>query len=51
MQTNHFLNHIIFTSNSLDEGWDGTMKNSSDPIKQDVYVWKAQVVDVFNKYH
>ncbi len=43
--------HVIFTSNSLDDGWDGTMKNSSDPIKQDVYVWKAQVVDVFNKYH
>jgi gliding motility-associated-like protein len=43
--------HLVFTGNSLEETWDGTMKNTSDPIKQDVYVWKAQVVDIFNKYY
>lgn len=43
--------HKIFETNDINEAWDGTMKGSSEPIKQDVYVWKAYVKDVFNKNH
>jgi gliding motility-associated-like protein len=43
--------HLLFETNDIDDAWDGNTKGSSEPIKQDVYVWRAQVVDVFNKNH
>lgn len=43
--------HLLFETNDINNAWDGNSKGSSAPIKQDVYVWKAQVVDVFNKNH
>ncbi len=43
--------HLLFETNDIDHAWDGNTKGSSEPIKQDVYVWRAQVVDVFNKNH
>jgi gliding motility-associated-like protein len=43
--------HVIFESEDLNDAWDGTVKGSSDPIKNDVYVWKAQVEDVFHQNH
>jgi hypothetical protein len=35
----------------MENQWDGHTKNSDEPIKQDVYVWKVQVVDILNKNH
>jgi gliding motility-associated-like protein len=43
--------HLLYEGNGMDEAWNGTVRGSSDPIKQDVYVWKARVVDIFNKSH
>jgi gliding motility-associated-like protein len=43
--------HLLFETNDINNAWDGTTKGSAEPIKQDVYVWKAQVTDVFNKNH
>lgn len=43
--------HLLFETNDIDTEWDGNTKGSSEPIKQDVYVWKAEVVDVFHKNH
>lgn len=43
--------HLLFESNDMENQWDGRTKNSDEPIKQDVYVWKVQVVDIFNKNH
>lgn len=43
--------HIIFESNDINKGWDGTVRGGSEPIKDDVYVWKAEVTDVFSKNH
>jgi gliding motility-associated-like protein len=43
--------HVVFVANELTHKWDGRSKNSSEPIKQDVYNWKAKVVDVHNKSH
>ncbi len=43
--------HLLFETNDIENAWDGNTKNSSEPIKQDVYVWKAQVQDVFHKNH
>ena len=31
---------VVFSGNTIDEGWDGTNKGS--PAKQDVYVWVAR---------
>lgn len=35
---------LIFTSNSLDDGWDGTHKGLK--VKNDVYVWKVKTKSV-----
>jgi gliding motility-associated-like protein len=43
--------HVIFETNDINKTWDGTVKGGSEPIKQDVYVWKAEVQDVFHKNH
>jgi gliding motility-associated-like protein len=41
----------IFETNEMENAWDGHTRNSATQIKQDVYVWRAQVTDVFNKEH
>ncbi len=43
--------HVVFESNDINNAWDGRTKNSSEPIKNDVYVWQANVVDINNKTH
>jgi len=43
--------HLVFETTDMNESWDGHTKNSSEAIKDDVYVWKASVVDVHNKSH
>ncbi len=42
--------HQVFKTNDMADTWDGSSK-SDDSVKQDVYTWKAQVTDVFNKNH
>lgn len=43
--------HVIFESDDINKYWDGTVKGGEEPIKDDVYVWKVQVLDVFSKNH
>ena len=43
--------HVIFESNDISDYWDGTAKGGEEPIKDGVYVWKAEVLDVFHKNH
>lgn len=43
--------HLIFETNDMNNAWDGHTNNSSEPIKDAVYVWKANVVDINNKAH
>lgn len=43
--------HKVFETDNMDNAWDGTTRNSDEAIKDDVYVWKASVVDVNNKNH
>lgn len=43
--------HIIFESSDINDYWKGNAKGSSEPIEDGVYVWKAQVKDVFHKNH
>lgn len=42
-----------FESNDINNGWDGSIKGKGDAesTKQEVYVWKAQVVDVLKQHH
>lgn len=42
---------LLFETDNMDNAWDGHAKGSSEPIKDDVYVWKASVVDINNKAH
>ncbi|MBS1634326.1 MAG: gliding motility-associated C-terminal domain-containing protein [Bacteroidetes bacterium] len=42
---------LIFQTNDVNKGWDGRMKGSGDVVQQDVYVWKVELDDVFNKHH
>jgi gliding motility-associated-like protein len=41
----------IFESNDLDKGWDGKVKGKGELAQEDVYVWKIDLTDVFNKEH
>lgn len=41
----------IFETNDMNVSWDGHTKDSDEPIKDDVYVWKANVTDINNKAH
>jgi len=43
--------HVLFESNDINNPWDGRARGSAEPIMQDVYVWKATVMDLFNKAH
>lgn len=44
--------NMIFYTNDLDNGWDGKFQGRSDKtVMQDVFVWKVQLKDVFNKKH
>lgn len=44
---------LVFESNDINDSWDGSIngKGDSDSTKQEVYVWKAQVVDVLKQHH
>ncbi len=41
---------LIFSTNSLTTGWNGTMKGTT-PVQIDTYVWKIKVKDVFSEEH
>jgi gliding motility-associated-like protein len=44
---------LIFESDDINKAWDGSVngKGDSETTKQEVYVWKAQVVDVLKQQH
>ena len=42
---------LVFETDDITNQWDGTVKEKPGAIKQDVFTWKAKVVDVFNKTH
>lgn len=41
----------IFYSNNIHKGWDESVKGKITEPKQDVYVWKVNVKDVFKKWY
>jgi gliding motility-associated-like protein len=44
--------NMIFTTNDINEAWDGSVQGSNGEIVQiDVYVWKVALTDVFDKKH
>ncbi|CAN5298719.1 hypothetical protein BH09BAC5_BH09BAC5_00370 [soil metagenome] len=43
--------NMIFRSESISNGWDGTASNGSDIAQQDVYVYKIAVKDNLGKSH
>ncbi len=43
--------NMIFHGKELTEKWNGKAKAGADPAQTDVYVWKVQLTDIFNKIH
>ncbi|MFL5752940.1 MAG: PKD domain-containing protein, partial [Bacteroidia bacterium] len=44
--------NMIFYTNELERGWDGRFQGGSEKtVMQDVFVWKVQLKDIFNKKH
>lgn len=41
----------VFYTDDITKGWNGKIQPSGKDAKQDVYVWKAKVKDVFGKTH
>lgn len=42
---------LIFYTDDIKMGWNGKMKNHTNYVKQDVYIWKVNLVDVFDEKH
>ena len=43
---------MIYYTNDINKPWDGKVQGKSgNLVQEDVYVWKASVVDVFGKKH
>ncbi len=44
---------LIFESDDINRAWDGSVngKGDYDSTKDDVYVWKAEVIDVLKQHH
>jgi gliding motility-associated-like protein len=43
--------NLVFISNDLEKGWDGTFSNGDNVLLQDVFVWKVNLRDDNNKSH
>jgi gliding motility-associated-like protein len=43
--------HLVFSTDKITQGWDGHKNSSAEPVKQDVYTWKATVLDIHKKTH
>ena len=42
---------LIYSTNDINLGWDGTVNEGSHLAQQDVYSYQIQIVDVFNQQH
>ena len=42
---------IIFSSKELGVAWDGKANNGQFEAQIDVYIWKVNLVDVYDKSH
>jgi gliding motility-associated-like protein len=42
---------MIYYSDDIAKGWDGRRQGKSADVKQEVYVWKVKLKDVFGKNH
>lgn len=42
---------LIWQTTDMNQGWDCKVLNKRNLVQEDVYVWKAIVVDVFDKKH
>ncbi|MES2565224.1 MAG: PKD domain-containing protein [Bacteroidota bacterium] len=44
---------MIFESDDINKSWDGSVngKGNAESTKSDVYVWKAEVIDVLKEHH
>lgn len=43
--------HSVFETKDIYSTWDGKVKGGDELIKEDVYIWKAQVIDILNQSH
>lgn len=43
--------NMIFESDNIDKGWNGIVKNGSEPAQTDVFVWRVKIKDIFGKSH
>jgi gliding motility-associated-like protein len=43
--------HIVFETNSVREGWNGTWKNNGKPVEMGVYVYTINYTDNMNKVY
>jgi len=42
---------LIFETNNLNKGWDGTGKGKSTTVQEDTYIWKISAYDLKNTKH
>ena len=43
--------NMVFNTANIEEGWDGRANNGKDVAQQDVFVWKVELTDIFERKH
>jgi gliding motility-associated-like protein len=43
--------NFIFYADDINKGWDGKANKGAETAQQDIYVWKVNLTDIFNKIH
>jgi hypothetical protein len=42
---------MVFHGKELNEKWDGKANAGENIAQSDVYIWKVEITDIFNKRH
>ena len=41
--------NLVFSTNDINKMWDGTLYENGETVAQDIYVWKVNITNVFQK--
>jgi len=41
----------VFSTNDINNGWDGKLKNKTEIVQQGVYIWKVEIKDLLKTSH
>ena len=43
--------NLVFSADNIDKHWDGKVKNKSEVVPEDVYVYVVNIIDTMGEKH